>query len=81
MVAGFEAGERELGAGGGEVVALVFTEGEKFLSEDGTDAVEAAVTRSGATGAIAEEAGHGVGGAGGERLAEDVEVGHERMMD
>ena len=81
MVTGFEAREGELRAGGGEVVALVFTEGEEFLGEDGADAVEPAVARSGAAGAIAEEAGHGVGGAGGELLAEDVEVGHERMMD
>jgi len=42
--------------------------------------VEAAVACAGAAAAIAEESGHGAGGAGGEWFSEDVEIRHGVIM-
>ena len=81
LVAGFEAGEGEFGARGAEVVSLVLTEGEKLLGQHGADTVKATVARSGAAATIAEEAGHGIGGAGGEGFAQDVEVRHGGSLE
>lgn len=56
-VPGLEAGESELWAGGGEIVADCLAEGEKLCREDGADGVEAAVLRVGIAAAIAVPAG------------------------
>ena len=74
-VAGVEAGEAELGARGGEVVAAGAGEGEEVVGDADADGVAAAVGGAGVAAAVAEEAGHRVEGAGLQRLAEDVEAG------
>ncbi len=63
-VAGFQAGEVEFGAWGGEVVALGACEIEEVGGHDGADGVESVIFRAGAAEAIAIEAGGRVGAAG-----------------
>lgn len=75
LVAGFEAWEAEFGAGGREIVAGSFREGEEFAGELAADRVAAVVVRADAAGAVAVETGDRIDGAGDEGLAEDIEVG------
>ena len=71
-VAGFEAGETELGHGGAEIVAEGFGGFKEWSVYDAADSVDAVVVGTGlaATGAV--EAGHRLAAADVERLTENV---------
>src|SRR5260370_19968765 len=71
-VAGFEAGETELGHGGAEIVAEGFGGFKKWSVDDAADGVDTMVFGASLAAAGAVEAGHGLAAADVERLAEDV---------
>jgi hypothetical protein len=76
LIAGLESGEGKFRARSHEIVSLISAELEEFPSHDGADTMKPAVAGPGAAAAIAEEAGHGVGGASSEIFSEDIEVSH-----
>jgi hypothetical protein len=71
-IAGFEAGETELGHGRAEVVAQGLGGGEKRSIDDTADGMDAMILGAGFATACAVETGHRFATADVERLAEDV---------
>jgi hypothetical protein len=71
-VAGFEAGETELGHGGAEVVAEGFGGFKEWSVDDAADGVDAMVFGARLATACAVEACHGLAAADIEGLAQDV---------
>ena len=71
-VAGFEAGEAELGHGRGEVVAERLGGVEEGCVDDATDGVDAEVVGTGLAAAVAIKAGHRGAAAGGQGLAKNI---------
>jgi hypothetical protein len=74
LVAGLEAGEREFGMRGHEVVALIAAKFQKFPCHYRANTMKTTISRARAAAAIAEEAGHGRSRACGKVFSKNVEV-------
>lgn len=72
-IARFQAGEAELGPRCDQVIAALTGKSEEGFGDTSAHRVRATVVSAGVTAAVAKKAGDGIGTAGLERLAKDVQ--------